>query len=231
MKTIYLPFYIIGVILSCFTIACSKTDNANKQASVPTITTTATTNITQTSAISGGNIGSDGGSSVSARGVCWSPNTNPTISDSKTSDSLGVGSFASNIAGLQPNTQYHVRAYATNSAGTAYGQDVTFTTTQAGVPILTTTAASNITDTSFSTGGTISTDNGATVTSRGVCWSTSPSPTISLISKTNDGVGIGSFTSVVKGLSTATTYYLRSYATNSVGTAYGNEITFTTLGS
>ena len=98
------------------------------QPCLPTVTTTAVSSITSNSASSGGNITSDGGASVTARGVCWSTSANPTTSDSHTSDGTGTGSFTSSITGLSPNTPYHVRAYATNSEGTGYGSDQTFTT-------------------------------------------------------------------------------------------------------
>jgi hypothetical protein len=79
--------------------------------------------------MSGGNITSDGGASITARGVVWSTAQNPTIAlSTKTSNGTGVGNFVSNISGLTPNTTYYVRAYATNSMGTAYGNEITFTT-------------------------------------------------------------------------------------------------------
>ena len=84
--------------------------------------------ITTTSAVSGGSISADGGGTIFASGVCWSTNQNPTTTDSKTSDGSGTGSFISNITGLTANTTYYVRAYATNSAGTAYGNQQYFTT-------------------------------------------------------------------------------------------------------
>ena len=95
---------------------------------IPTVTTTATSSVTTTSASSGGNITSDGGASVTARGVCWSTSANPTTANSKTTDGTGTDSFTSLITGLSSGTPYHVRAYATNSQGTSYGSDVTFTT-------------------------------------------------------------------------------------------------------
>lgn len=95
---------------------------------VPTVTTTAITAITTITASSGGNVTSDGGSAVTARGVCWSTSANPTIVDSITSDGTGTGVFSSSITGLLPATTYHVRAYATNVVGTGYGADVSFTT-------------------------------------------------------------------------------------------------------
>lgn len=110
--------------------------------SVPTLTTSAISNITQTSANSGGNVTSDGGASVSARGVCWSASANPTTSNSKTSDGSGSGTFTSSVTGLTANTTYHVRAYATNSAGTSYGSDVQFTTSGGSGGMYTITASS-----------------------------------------------------------------------------------------
>ena len=102
------------------------------------ITTTSVTSILGTSAVSGGNIVSDGGDSISARGVCWSTSANPTVAlTTKTTDSTGIGSFVSNITGLLESTTYFVRAYATNSMGTAYGNEISFTTASPPVPIVT----------------------------------------------------------------------------------------------
>ena len=95
---------------------------------LPTVTTATVSAITETSATSGGNVTSDGGSSVTARGVCWSTSQSPTIGDSYTTNGIGTGSYVSNITGLTPNTPYYVRAYATNIVGTVYGNEVNFTT-------------------------------------------------------------------------------------------------------
>jgi uncharacterized protein (TIGR02145 family) len=108
---------------------CSKMVKATAlPVDLPTITTSAISNITQTTATGGGNVTSDGGATVTARGVCWSTLPGPTTSDSKTTDGTGLGSFTSSLSGLTINTPYYVRAYATNSQGTAYGNLVTFTT-------------------------------------------------------------------------------------------------------
>jgi hypothetical protein len=192
----------------------------------PTVTTAAASSITSTTADSGGNVTDDGGASVIARGVCWSTSANPTTADSHTTNGTGSGVFTSNITGLTPGTLYHVRAYATNSEGTSYGSDLQFTTL-ATVPSVTTTAASSITSTTADSGGNVTDDGGASVTARGVCWSTSPNP-IATGSHTTDGTGTGVFTSNVSGLSQGTLYYLRAYATNSVGTSYGSDVPFTT---
>jgi uncharacterized protein (TIGR02145 family) len=193
----------------------------------PVLTTTAITTITATSAVSGGSISSIGGSDVTDRGVCWSTSPNPTTEDSKTSNGSGSGTFTSSISGLTPETTYYVRAYAINSIGTSYGQELSFTTLS-GIVSLTTNTPGTILLFSATSGGNITNDGGAPVTARGVCWSTSPNPTVSLSTKTSNGTGNGSFISSISGLSESTTYYVRAYATNSVGTSYGNEFSFTT---
>jgi hypothetical protein len=93
----------------------------------PTVTTTTITSITSTSAIGGGNV-TLSGATITARGVAWSTSLNPTTGSTKTTQTGGTGSFISSLTGLLPNTLYHVRAYATNSGGTSYGVDRTFTT-------------------------------------------------------------------------------------------------------
>jgi uncharacterized protein (TIGR02145 family) len=196
-------------------------------ASVPTITTATITAVTEISATSGGNITSDGGAAVTARGVCWNITTNPTTNNSKSTDGTGTGSFASTLTGLTPGTTYYVRAYATNSEGTAYGNQLSFSTTAASLPSLTTTAITGITQTTATSGGDITSNGGAAVTASGVCWSTSVNP-VATGSHTTDGTATGIFTSSITGLTANTTYYVRAYATNSIGTAYGNEISFTT---
>ncbi len=94
----------------------------------PSVSTSSVSDITQTSARCGGNVTSDGGATVTAKGVCWSTSQNPTINSNKTNEGSGTGSFTSNITGLNHNTTYYVRAYATNSEGTSYGEVKSFTT-------------------------------------------------------------------------------------------------------
>ena len=197
-------------------------------ANMPTVTTNTVTNVTQTTATCGGNVTSDGGATITARGVCWSTSQNPTVNNSHTTNGTGAGNFTSSITGLSPNTTYYVRAYATNSAGTAYGVQRTFTTEQnITAPTVTTNTVTNVTQTTATCGGNVTNSGGANVTARGVCWSTSQNPTVSN-SHTTDGTGAGSFTSNITGLSPNTTYYVRAYATNSAGTAYGVQRSFTT---
>ncbi len=225
MKTL---FFII--LLSLITFSCQKEISPeNGVTSLPTLTTTAVTSITSTTAASGGNISNDGGATVTARGVCWSTSPNPVVTGNHTTDGTGAGAFASNITGLAATTTYYIRAYATNSVGTAYGNEISFSTTNTttALPTVTTAAITSITTITASGGGNVTADGGAAVTARGVCWSTTPGP-VATGNHTTDGSGTGTFVSALTGLTAATIFYVRAYATNSVGTAYGNEISFTT---
>ena len=197
-------------------------------ATPPILTTTAISSITSTSAISGGNISSDGGAYVFERGVCWSTTQNPTIANNKTLNGEDIGNYESSITGLILGDTYYVRAYATNSAGTAYGSQVSFVTKLLKLPTVTTTAATSITSTSAVCGGVVNDDGGAPVTARGICYSTSENPTISNSSKISNGTGVGSFTCKITDLILNLKIYVRAYATNSVGTNYGDQISFKT---
>jgi len=432
---------------------CFKFCQANKLNAVLTLTTSSISGITTTTATSGGNITSDGGKTITTRGVVWSTSANPTTTlTTKTSDGTGTGSFTSSLTNLTPKTTYYVRSYATNSAGTGYGNEITFTTSDStivmgipcsgtptvkdidgntyntvqigtqcwtkenlrvtkyrdgtvipldesggtvgngtgqtyssrttgartvyghsaanlttygylynwyavadtkglcpfgwhvpsdgewttlttylggesvaggkmkttgttywntpntgatnesgfsglpggarlginigfsgvkndalfwsatesdflflfrgllfnsgsvnrsdyfkqggfsvrclkdtfsivSIPSLTTIAIAAISNNSSKAGGNITSDGGASISARGVVWSTSTNPTITLTTKTSNGTGTGSFSSFLTNLTPKTTYYVRAYATNSTGTGYGNEITFTTTDS
>ena len=191
----------------------------------PVVTTSPISVLTHSVVSTGGNVTSDNGAAVTARGVCWATLQNPTITNNKTTDGSGKGTFTSLVTGLLPGKTYYIRAYATNSTGISYGEQLSLTT--ADVPDVTTNALSGLIATMANGGGNISSDGGAAVTARGVCWGLASNPTIA-DSKTTDGFGPGNFTSKIRDLFTGTTYFLRAYATNGVGTAYGNTITFVT---
>jgi hypothetical protein len=196
--------------------------------SIPSVTTKDVADITLNTAISGGHVTSDGGIAVTARGVCWSNEHNPTISNSHTLEGDGTGEFLSSLTGLTLNTLYYVRAYAVNAVGVAYGNEISFTTlSEPIVPSVNTIQVTNITPTSARIEGNVTSSGGADVTERGVCWGTSQNPTISG-NHSSSGSGTGSFVVDITGLIENTMYYARTYAKNSVGTAYGEAISFTT---
>jgi hypothetical protein len=194
---------------------------------VPTLTTAAITLITGNSATGGGNVTVGGGAAITARGICFGKNHNPTVSDTKTANGTGTGAFISALTGLKGHTTYYVRAYATNSAGTAYGPEVTFSTL-VDLPVVTTTAVTGITKVAAASGGEVTYDGGGTVTARGLAWGTTTNPTVdgTII---DGGSGLGVFVSNLTGLTLFTTYHVRAYATNSAGTGYGSDVQFTTL--
>jgi hypothetical protein len=140
-----LPGY--GTLIKEITIDEGQTVEINdKLSSVakPSITTKSVTDINRTTATSGGHVTSDGGAKVLSQGVCWNTNSNPTILDRHTTDATGTSDFSSSLSGLLPSTTYHVRAYATNTEGTSYGEDVDFKTLEDGTKVQITSNPSGV---------------------------------------------------------------------------------------
>lgn len=209
---------------------------------IPSVSTNTITNIASTTATGGGEVLNQGSSSVTARGICWSTSYNPTISQpltptstgGRTSNSTGIGTFTSSIINAAGNTTYYVRAYATNSSGTAYGINQSFTTSGV-LPTVSTNNIINITISAATSGGNVTNQGTSAVTERGVCYSTSLNPTTSQPTTTTatggkilNGSGLGLFVCELSGLNTNTIYYTRAYAINSSGTSYGVNQSFTT---
>jgi uncharacterized protein (TIGR02145 family) len=195
------------------------------------VSTSYVSSISHNSAMSGGIVTDQSAGEVMARGVVWSTSQNPTLTTNEgfTNDGNGLGSFTSELTGLTPDAVYYVRAYATKSIGSAYGEEYSFTTLSA-LPVVITEAITSITNISAISGGNINYGGASEVSARGVVWSTSQNPTvINNEGITSDGAGLGVFTSNVSGLTYNTTYYLRAYATNSLGTTYGDELSFGTI--
>ena len=191
----------------------------------PTVITTEVTEISWRTVTCGGEVTYDGNAPDTERGVCWSTNHNPEISDSHSSNGTGMGNYTVDVTGLTAGTTYYVRAYAKNKAGVGYGEELSFKTRDPEPPTVTTSAVINISNTSATGGGNVTSDGGAEVTERGVCWSTSHNPEIT-DSHARRGTGMGSYTVNMTGLTEGTSYYVRAYAVNSEGTSYGNEVNF-----
>lgn len=215
MKYLYIIFSFFIVLTSC------------KKREVE-IKTNAISSISSTSAVSGGDISSDGGSNITARGVCWSTSSNPVLAVGNfTSDGTGTGSFSSVIQNLKHKTTYYVRAYAINGKGTTYGNEYSFTTPpliSSTTPIVETYDYINV-DTNnrrLLLKGEVIHEGGAPTSVRGFAWSLKKGPSIT------DSVllasqGVGNFSSVFT-FEMSTTYYVKAFATNSFGTTYGPEI-------
>ena len=221
-------FHTAILLLLYFTWSCKQ----NSLKEVPILKTLPITGLTTSSVKTGGEISSEGSGSVVARGVCWSRIQNPTAtnSDSTTSDGQGIGTFSSTITGLKPGVTYYIKAYATNNAGIGYGAQVT-TLIAPVVPTITTADITVVSDTIAFGGGEITNDGGSPILGRGICWNFLKNPTWSAIPgdpNTSDGSGSGRFLSTLK-LSKKDynkTYYVRAYARNSIGIAYGSELSF-----
>jgi len=195
---------------------------------VPTVTTNPVIDISTTTASSGGNVTNNGGAAVNARGVCWNTSGAPTVSDSKTTDGNGNGTFESALTELIPGATYHLRAYATNSAGTGYGEEIEFIAlSELVVPTVITSAVINIIYKNATGGGHVTLWGGTPVTERGICWNTTGNPTIA-DEYTSSGSGTGEFDAIMGGLSLSQNYYVRAYAKNSTGIGYGEQVSFRT---
>jgi uncharacterized protein (TIGR02145 family) len=218
--------FIIPVLFLSLLMGCEKEDPVE----TATLTTVAASEITSVSASSGGNISFDGGAEVTIRGLLWNTSPNPTPENHLgiTAEGSGSGMFLSQITNLSPNTSYYLRAYAVNSIGISYGNEIEFITE--GVAATVETAPiTEITAESALGGGIVSDNGGHQVTQRGVVWSTEENPTIeNHLGKTTDGTGEGEFSSNLTDLNRLTTYYVRAYAINEKGTSYGNQAEFKT---
>jgi hypothetical protein len=211
-------------ILFMIAASCKKVD----EKAVPVLSTASVSEITATSSVSGGNITSDGGSTIIERGVCWDTVQNPTIADGKSTDgSIGTGSFTANISGLTSNITYHVRAYANNGAGTGYGDEKIFITS-ATSDFVTTLPATNVEHASATLNGIVNANFLSTIVTFEYGPATNYDYSIAALQSPVTGNGNTPVSVSLTGLSATTTYHFRVKIVNASGTAYGSDMIFVT---
>lgn len=217
-----IAFFVVAGIVA----ACTKEEEDVKLD--PKLSTSQILNLKSDSATVVGFVVAQGGG-FTEKGICYSTSAEPTIEDSKVvyDGANDKATFNVALGGLDYATKYYARAYAINSKGTFYGKEVTFTTLPV-LPTVTTAEFKANTGTTAKGGGEVTNDGGAEVTKRGVVFGTSPNPVKGDNNYTENGTGKGAFLSELSKLQGLTTYYVRAYATNVVGTAYGPQVTFTT---
>ena len=218
-------YYLRAYAKNAMGIVYSKQKSVSTlQAKKPTVSTGTVGNISWFTAQCIGEVANAGGANITARGICWGTDKYPSISGPHSNNGTEIGSFTAELSNLEHNTTYYLRAYATNSKGTAYGEQKTFTSLKVN---LFTTNISNLSYFSATCGGNLTEDAGFDATALGLCWATEPNPTIAdscFVANTLTG----SFDANLINLTDNTSYYVRAYATNSDGTAYGNELSFIT---
>ena len=231
-------YYIRAYAMNAFDVGYGNQQTITTgQANIPSLTTLIVSNMTNTSLKSGITLINDGGCVITDWGLCYSKTPHPTLGSS----SLGVvhitggnTTFSNTVlpdslTGLEANTTYYLRGYASNCKGIGYGNEITFTTKPTSIPVLTTTPITNISLEKALSGGTILSDGGVGISDRGVVYGTSPHPTINDFRTYDAGSGtLTNFTSNLGGMEGNTTYYVRAFAINNGGIGYGNEISFKT---
>jgi hypothetical protein len=231
MKRI-LPIILITAIALC-ALTCKKfvepdvyTPVEPSTSNIPEVEILEITDLTASSVKISCEVTKDGGVTIIDRGVCWSNEQEPTIEGDHLSGGYGIGHYTCDLTELEHATKYYVRAYAVNSYGTGYSEEMVVDI----LPYTASVTTNEVTNISFyaaECGGNVTDDGGGTIIARGVCWSTSHNPTID-DTHTTDGTGLGEFTSLLSGFEIGAAYYVRAYATNENGTAYGIEVIFRT---
>ena len=178
--------------------------------------------ISYTSFVCSGDVTDSGTYSVTARGFCWSTDPDPVMTGEHLHVGNGSGTFSAMLANMQPETTFYVRAYAVNAAGVTYSTPITVSTLSPTIPTVSTDTVNGYNECT----GTVLADGNAPVTQRGFCYDTLPSPTLENGVVIADGSGLGEFTATLTGLPVGKLYFVRAFATNAKGTAYGNQIHF-----
>lgn len=222
MKKVLISTGLVFLFLSGLLHSCKKEE-------VPVLTTSEVSNIAGTTATSGGTIIEGNLPMITERGICWSKENNPTVDDDRTIVLGGSATFAGDMTGLNPATTYYVRAYAINSAGTGYGEAVSFTTLGQAPSSLTLTAT-DLTTTSAILNGVVLANYLLTTVTFEYGMTTNYGLSATVAQSPVSGNSLTSVSAELTGLSEGTVYHFRLKAVNSLGTTYGDDLTFATLG-
>ena len=221
MKTITLV-PVLMVLAGFFLCSSCAKEHVITSADFPRLRTSEVTSISRNGAAGGGDVYHQGTSLVTVRGLCYDTVQNPTVSGPVVLCGSGGGEFYGYIPDLAQRTTYHVRAFAKNDAGTAYGDEKTFRTLWDSGYATISTISPDISFSWMEIGGNVTDDGGSPVTEYGICWGTSPFPGTGSI-KVVCGSGTGKFSTVIHGLMMNVPYYARAYAINARGTSYGEQ--------
>jgi hypothetical protein len=206
----------------------STAGSEQTQPSSPTVTSPTSSSITYNSAVLGANVTSNGGSSLTAIGICWGTSPAPR-SNCSPQGGTSTGVFTMPFNSLPSNTLIYYAGYATNASATGYSSDGTFTTSAPGAPTVTSPTATSITSVTAILGANVTSNGGGSITAVGTCWGTSLATVTSTCSIDNGDTSTGVYTMQVTGLTASSTIYYEGYATNSSGTGYSAYSTFSTL--
>ena len=196
---------------------------------LPEIKTEQITNIQLTTALLNGTLLFNGNDTTAIKGFCWGTNEVPTLENNHIEIDTTSATYTYRLSNLIDETQYYVRAYAQNKIGIVYGESKLFTTQSALPPTVSTKEATNVEYHTATITADVISDGGADVTERGICYSTAENPTTES-TKIISGKGTGSYTINLSNLQDSTTYYVRAYAINKKGIAYGEQKSFMTKG-
>jgi uncharacterized protein (TIGR02145 family) len=217
---------LLTTALLAFSFSCKKAPEAPKGSSKVSAGNTTIENIKATSVKANSSCNA-GFSELQDHGFCWGTNANPDLSGSYKSlgSKASYGDFSADITSLTENTHYFIRSFVKSQNQVRYGEQNEYTTVSLTLPVVSTASVTDITATTATSGGNVTSDGNGTVSARGVCWNTAGNPTLAnSIGHTTDGTGAGSFTSSITGLNNGTTYYVTAYATNEKGTAYSTDV-------
>lgn len=223
-KTYYCRAYAINSEGVAYGESCICKTKTYSQPNVETLTAE---DVTYNQAICSGNILSDGGKKVTECGICYATISEPTIQNQKNIANATSGKYTCTLTDLQDGMTYYYRAYAINSEGIAYGEQHIFKTLAYALPDIQTLTAKDITEHQATCSGNVRSDGGKEITQCGICYSTTHNPTIGN-GYVSSSIRAGNYTCTLRNLQPETTYYYRAFATNALGTAYGNEFSFET---